>query len=461
MDMQMYKSESAKSPLDRFVTVAYHARTDKEITLSSIRSSEAEDMPVENGTAQKLVQSGISLIARGGFRALTVRDVAAMASISFPSVQYHFPAKADLLAAVFTATATRHCQTLDSLLANIEPGAVGPDALPALANAVLADWCAIHGELTVAAHEMLLAAYRDPALAGAGEAWIARQHTAWADLIARTTGAPDPDMAWFVLELLIGLSLTTLGCGRPIEAGIANQEILRFALSGQGGWDATPTWYLAFLSEIDRQDRRDDPELSRATLRSAHPAAEKILRAGVTIVAEEGSSMLTFRGVATRAGVAVTSVTNNFHTRENLVYRVYRRIQDDMAEVTFRHGWDGPVEQPPPDLFDTLLRTVMGDREPSFLAAYDLILAAARDERLSGHAWRMRMTRGIYLLVKRGVIPPPGPQSQFCSHIISLWGIGVGLLHHIRGATFDERRSLMETRLRAGFQRLPISRWPN
>jgi hypothetical protein len=154
-------------------------------------------------------------------------------------------------------------------------------------------------------------------------------------------------------------------------------------------------------------------------------------------------------------------VTNNFHTRENLVYRVYRRIQDDMAEVNFRHGWDGPAEQPPPDLFGTLLRTVMGEREPSFLAAYDLILAAARDERLGGHAWRMRMTRGIHLLVKRGLMPAPGPQSYFCSHIVSLWGIGVGLLHHIRGAGPDERQALMEARLRAGFQRLPLSRWPN
>jgi AcrR family transcriptional regulator len=181
----------------------------------------------------------------------------------------------------------------------------------------------------------------------------------------------------------------------------------------------------------------------------------------MAIVAEEGSSMLTFRGVATRAGVAVTSVTNNFHTRENLVYRVYRRIQDDMAEVTFRHGWDGPAEQLPSDLFGTLFRTVMGDREPSFLAAYDLILAAARDDRLSGHAWRMRLTRGVYLLVKRGLMPPPGPQSQFCSHIVSLWGIGVGLLHYIRGADLDERMALVEGRLRAGMQKLPLSRWPN
>jgi AcrR family transcriptional regulator len=401
------------------------------------------------------------LIARGGFRALTVRDVAAMASISFPSVQYHFPAKADLLAAVFAATGAQHCQTLDSLLANVEPGGMGPDALPALANAVLADWCTTHAELTVAAHEMLLAAYRDPALAGAGAAWIARQHAAWTELIGRTTGAPDPDMAWFVLELLIGLSLTTLGCGRRIEAGLANQEILRFALAGPGGWDALPVWYPAFLTEIDKEDRPDDAELSRAPLRAAHPAAEKILRAGMAIVAEEGSSMLTFRGVATRAGVAVTSVTNNFHTRENLVYRVYRRIQDDMAEISFRHGWDGPVERPPSDLFGTLFRTVMGEREPSFLAAYDLILAAARDERLSGRAWRMRLTRGVYLLVKRGLTPAPGPQSYLCSHIVSLWGIGVGLLHYIRGSDHDERLALVQARLRAGFRRLPISRWPN
>jgi AcrR family transcriptional regulator len=433
----------------------------KEIALPPIRSNLAEDRPVENGTAQKLVQAGISLIARGGFRALTVRDVAAMASISFPSVQYHFPAKADLLAAVFAATAAQHCQTLDSLLPDIEPGEMGPIALSTMANAVLADWCTTHAELTLAAHEMLLAAYRDPDLAGAGAAWITRQHAAWTELIGRTTGTPDPDVAWFVLELLVGLSLTTLGCGRAIEAGLANHEILYFALIGPGEWPSMPVWYPALLASIDRQSRADDAELSRTSPRSGHPAAEKILRAGMAIVAEEGSSMLTFRGVATRAGVAVTSVTNNFHTRENLVYRVYRRIQDDMAEVSFRHGWDGPAEPPPPDLFNTLLRTVMGEREPSFLAAYDLILAAARDERLGIHAWRMRMTRGVHLLVKRGLMPPPGPQSYFCSHIVSLWGMGVGLLHHIRGANHEERIALVEGRLRSGFQRLPISHWPN
>src|SRR5262249_24099636 len=107
---------------------------------------------------------------------------------------------------------------------------------------------------------------------------------------------PDPDMAWFVLELLIGLSLTTLGCGRPIEAGLANQEILYFALSGPGEWPSMPVWYPALLASIDKQSRPDDAELARP-FRSAHPAAEKILRAGMAIVAEEGSSMLTFRGV--------------------------------------------------------------------------------------------------------------------------------------------------------------------
>ncbi len=433
----------------------------EEYVLPPIRLSEAEERRPENGTAQRLVQAGISLIARGGFRALTVRDVAAIAEIAFPSVQYHFPAKADLLAAVFSATATQHCQTLDSLLPDVEPGEMGPIALSTLANAVLADWCTTHAELTLAAHEMLLAAYRDPALAWAGAAWITRQHAAWTELIGRTTGTPDPDAAWFVMELLVGLSLTTLGCGRPIEAGLANHEILYFALIGPDEWPSVPVWYPAFLAAIDRQDRPGDAELSPAAIRPGHPAAEKILRAGMAIVAEEGSSMLTFRGVATRAGVAVTSVTNNFHTRENLVYRVYRRIQDDMAGVTYRHGWDGPVDEPPSDLFGTLLRTVMGHREPSFLAAYDLILAAARDERLSGQAWRMRMTRGVHLLVKRGLIPRPGPQSYFCSHIVSLWGMGVGLLHHIRGGDQEERMALMEARLRSGFRRLPISRWPN
>lgn len=55
-----------------------------------------------------------------------------------------------------------------------------------------------------------------------------------------------------------------------------------------------------------------------------------------------------------------------------------------------------------------------------------------------------------------GLMPAPGLQSQFCAHIVSLWGIGVGLLHHIRASEPEQRRALIEERLKAGLRRLPL-----
>jgi AcrR family transcriptional regulator len=330
--------------------------------------------------------------------------------------------------------------------------------LPGIVAAVLGDWCGQHRATTIAAHELLLVARRDPAYAEPGRRWIDGQLRVWSGLIGRLGLGDDPSLAAFVLELLLGLSLMTFGCDNPVEAALANDEIVRYAFADAEGRRAfDPRWYRMFLARADREVLPTEDAGVGSANDTAHPAARKILDAGIGIVAEEGSGALTFRGVAARAGVAISSVTNNFHTRENLIYSVYRRIQDSMAEVSLR----APPSSPPPPPGDfvpdsqiALLKRVSTGEFPLFLAAYDLMLAGARDPRFGARAWRIRITRGVYLLVRRGVMPAPPLRAQFRSHVSSLWMNAVGLLSGIGGAAPEDRHALIEERLRAGFDRL-------
>ncbi len=417
----------------------------------------------EQGTAQRLVDAGIALIAVGGLRGLTIRDVAARAGIAFPSVQYHFPTKARLVEEIFLAVECRHCQASERLLAGLGFGETGEPPVADVVLAILWDWCANRTAETIAVHEMLLAAHRGGAYGEYGRRWVERHHALYLDLTRRLTGQPDSDLAWFILEMLIGLSLMTLGCENPIEAGLANAEIVRYAFAEPTLRSAfEPSWYRMFL---ERADREPDSADNGKNADAGHPSVRKILDASIRIVASEGSGALTFRGVASEAGVAIASITNNFHTREALIYRVYRCIQDEMAELAMRipppaqSSAEGPSaegpsgDEPSVDNSLRLLQSVSTGDFPLFVAAYDLILAAARDPALGKQAWRIRITRGIYLLIRRGHMPAPPIRAQFAIHTQSLCTIGIGLLHGI-GAQAGDRDGQLARRLRFALGRL-------
>ena len=417
----------------------------------------------EGGTAGRLVDAGIALIADGGLRALTIRDVAASAGIAFPSVQYHFPTKALLVDEIFAAVERRHCAVTNQAVADFALERGGAAVLPEIVAAVLADWCAGQKTLTIAAHEMLLAAHRDPANAAFGPQWIAGQVGLWTGLLERLGLDGQPDMAHLIVELLLGLSLMTVGCDNPVDVALANGEIVRYAFAdaaGRASFD--PIWYRMFLAGAVRAlSPLDDSEVAGPVSGVAHPAARKILDAGIAIVAEEGAGALTFRGVAARAGVAISSVTNNFHTRQNLIYRIYRHVQDSIAEVSRRVSND----LPPAAGFDPFgpqslafsmaqLKRVLAGEQPLFQAAYDLMLAGARDPTFGRRSWRVRITRGIYMMIRRGVVPDQPLATQFRAHVYSLWTNAVVLLCGIGAVQPGDRDKLVEARLRDGFDRL-------
>lgn len=422
-----------------------------------------QDRSAEGTTAGRLVDAGIALIADGGLRALTIRDVAASAGIAFPSVQHHFPTKAILVDEIFAAVELRHCAVTGHGLTDLTLESGGEAALPDVVAAVLADWCASQRTLTIAAHEMLLAAHRDPRHRAFGERWIKGQLDVWTGFLDRLGLGGDSDAAWIIVELLLGLSLMTFGCENQVEAALANAEIIRYAFADAAGRQSfDPRWYRVFLARGDRMDLPvEDSGSAGPVVGADHPAARKILDAGIGIVAEEGAGALTFRGVAARAGVAISSVTNNFHTRQNLIYRIYRHVQDNMTEIARNVGGAPPPAgeldpfSPASLVFNIAqLKKVLAGELPPFQAAYDLMLAGARDPTYGRRAWRIRMTRGVYLLIRRGVMPAQPLRAQFQAHVQSLWANAVALLCGIGASSSRDRDLMLKERLRAGFDRL-------
>jgi hypothetical protein len=82
------------------------------------------------------------------------------------------------------------------------------------------------------------------------------------------------------------------------------------------------------------------------------------------------------------------------------------------------------------------------------------MLAGARDPTFGRRAWRVRITRGVYLMIRRGVIPDQSLPTQFRAHVYSPWTNAVVLLCGIEASEPSDRAAPVEGRLRDGFDRL-------
>ncbi len=66
-------------------------------------------------TADRLADAAISIIARDGFDALSVRRVAREAAVTGGTVQHHYPSKVDLTVAALDRTVSRQAHRISSL----------------------------------------------------------------------------------------------------------------------------------------------------------------------------------------------------------------------------------------------------------------------------------------------------------------------------------------------------------
>ena len=373
-----------------------------------------------------LIAAGAALLGESGLGGVTVRAVAARAGLAFPTVQHHFPTKDALVRAVYEEALLRdlrHLNAFEVMLAAQAPA--DTDSALSVLNAMLAWSCGAGATVTAARNAALMGIGRNRGPYRASRHWMARRRA----LIGSVLRALTPrwrEASRLLLELMVGIELMTLGCREQALIPLLNAELLRhglFAALGQGR-PYYSQWFERSALDALRKDEQSQREADEGRTRRAGPARRKILLAGARILAERGVTELSHRSVAREAGVALSVVSYHFRASSDLVYGVYRFVQNETAAFTiekeYRHG---PGSRPgSTSMFDLRI----GDA-PAYIASLEAVIAAAHDPEMADFAWKTRMTRGVYYFYRAGETEH-FDAAAFNMHVFSIWGAGNTLL---------------------------------
>ena len=366
-----------------------------------------------------LLAAALELLREAGLAQVTQRAVAARAGVPAATLQHRFAGKDEMLRQLFG----RLFGDAELALRRLAEGPARPPLPPASVCALLTSSVVAPGRETPALLEALAQAVRSPVGRPAAQAWLGALHALWRRLLVEHGGDVD-NAAWFLVELQIGVLLLSLGGGRLQETALANAELARFACFGPEA--ATGEWFSRLI-------RAEAGLLAQATLPDAGPERgallQRLLEAGVALVAQSGPDELSFRTLAARAGTSLSAVTHHFPRRDRLLYAIYRHIHDLLTSTAASAAASDPAGHFVASVTDG---EVAG--APLFLVSTELSLAAARTPAFADMAWMIRLTRGGYVALRGDPAFDPASRRAFALHARSLWQSGCALVQAARVA---------------------------
>ncbi|MFM0500833.1 TetR/AcrR family transcriptional regulator [Paraburkholderia caffeinilytica] len=393
-------------------------------------------------TAQLLVDAATRLMRDLGPVGVTFRSVAEVAQVSVATVQHHFGSKEQLLLLLQEIALSDDAERLRGLaeaLPMTAPAEV--EAVHAMVRSLVADACGANAGRTRARLSALMAATRDSAARPAARRWLSLHHRFFARLLDGV--APSPrSAARYLVELMIGVEVVSLGCRQRSLVPLLNDELLHYAVEAALGRN-TPVCPDAFRANVTVL-------LQRRAERHAKPAGDKsadvrreILNATAVVLARGGLGELTHRAVAKQAGISASLASYHFRGIDGLLHAAYRHIHDGFARVAM------PARGPAMGPFQAVLAAMLGTRHggvPAVLGSLEALVASAYDERLADMAWQTRLMRGVYYLHAADAKEFPLGNADFFAHMLSIWALGLSLVSH---AGWSERR--FEACLRSRF----------
>jgi len=364
----------------------------------------------------QLVSAGVSILGTEGSTRVTVRSVATLAGVSGTTVQHYFRTKEHLLNTLYDEALRRDTERLTSLDATLPSAESEEDRatiLRELVRGLLSDACGINASRTLARVAALAGIARHDESHASARIWFARSRQLLARALTRLVPRPRAS-ARFLLELLCGIELVSLGCRHNPLVPMLNAELLDYGVDAVLGRkpQRCPAWFKRCATDVLHQ-RREDPNANDKT---PHARAE-ILAASARILADHGPAELTHRNVAKEAGVAASLVSYHFRAKTDLLYGAYRYIHD-----RFTHE-QAPANQPHVDW----IVTKRAGARPAYVASLEAIVAAAFDPEMAPFAWVTRMTRGVYYLHHDANAPVDLGDKDFNVHAFSIWLIGATL----------------------------------
>ena len=327
----------------------------------------------QDSTADKLLSAVLELAAEYGPAELSSRSLADRAGVSPSAVNYTFGSLDDLFAEAGVQADARRAQAWTAKAADLESLPCEPTDFGSMLFAATRDIAVrLRGEESLFWNDVIDAArIARPVYAAGG---LASERTYWT-------------------HLLQACCLDTVKADVPHAFSLA----LRFAYQVFDAPDAFDAWAMALATRFAarltgapcetpddsayRRRAEDLANLSESLPVPEHETARLILRAAIETILEDGTEAATFREIARRAGLSVSSVQHFFGSRRAYLIAAFQAVYSSARDRAIK---DVPVTKSL--AASELAQHLAGsDREvpklspQEFAAMQGLILSASRD----------------------------------------------------------------------------------
>ncbi|MEC4590856.1 MULTISPECIES: TetR/AcrR family transcriptional regulator [Nitrospirillum] len=376
----------------------------------------------QDSTRERLIDQAHTLLAQGGLKALSVRNLAAAAGLSTSAVPYHLGDKDSLTQAVFLAGAERDRQAWAQFRVSLGDGGLPVHALADALVVQALDLSSRQGTIELVWYELIHQARHTPALRPILTQWYEERRGRYRDLFA-LAGLPT-HIADIMTHYLVGDRSTLLVAGGASGFALSVVENIRHLCDPEEGRSAL--WHERLRRPGGASDDGGEP---------VGETERRIVAAAVATIIDQGVAAVTHRAVAQRAGVSLSSTTYYFRSRGDIIRRAFQFIHEELRrEIPTVHR-----EPPPLDIFlravaDNMLTPVEGGRiagRNTTHAMGDFALEACRDASLVPLYLAFRQGRGSRIRAALDyVVGPQSSLSPFQAQIVSTWMQGRAQILH-------------------------------
>jgi DNA-binding transcriptional regulator YbjK len=378
------------------------------------------DFPGEFLPADRLRESVLDILEKGGRAALSVRAIARHADVPASAVYYYHSDLEQLLSTAQSQAMDIMSLWCDDFLARLPSGSLPLAALPSIMTSMIDSVCTTRRREMFAWREAQLAAERHTASRPVLGAWEELWVRAWSRMLKRFGCAEHARATALFFD---GESLLHLVQGRTSQDRACLEEICAGWACWLGGSLAPEGPWQTLMRRFVQEDESVPEPLQGVPARIAAAAAD--------LVSRHGAAALTHRAVASMAGLSAGAVAYNFRTSESLFEvaftELYRRLSLSLPEPSA--STDAAVD--------------------SYRSGFnELVIAAARHKSFERFGPRLRYTRGR--TSRRYIEAMVGPElsgSDLDAAIFSSWG--TGMTRWCIGRSDAERDALRADAIRA------------
>lgn len=246
----------------------------------------------------QIVDAAIRMIASHGLGGVSYRGIAQTAGVSLALVNYHFPAKTDLIACASNMILAQYRTTFENAAARMQaqPG----DSIADLAIRFMTNALGRDRVLALAWAEIVLDAQRHPESLALSRQWYRVERDIW-HRIATAAGSDHPERDTdLMVDLVTGMLF--IGLGTQTDGPQAKSLF-------QNGYRATAG--------------SEPPSTAPATMQGdtgkAAETRDAIVQAAIEIFTLSGVAGIGFRAIAERTGLSLSAPAYHFKSIDNVL----------------------------------------------------------------------------------------------------------------------------------------------